>query len=61
MANVSVPVPPGMTEAELLKAFATFQKNQINAKAKDKATRAAMKTLIENHRAEYDKLVGKQF
>jgi endonuclease III len=57
MAEVQVTVPDGMTQEEFMKAFQTFQKARIAAQTRDKAVRAAMKQLIANHKAEYDKLV----
>jgi len=58
MPEATVNVPEGMSPEEFMKAFATFQKAKVTAQAKDKAVRGALKTLIANHKAEYDSLVN---
>lgn len=57
--KVSIQLPPGMSEAQFMKAFETFQNARITATIRDKAVRASIKELIENHRPEYENLVAK--
>jgi len=53
-AQVTFPLPPGMSEEDFRKLFATFQKLRITGKARDTAARTAMKKLITLHQVEYD-------
>lgn len=61
MAGEAVPItlPEGMSEADFLKAFASFQKQRVATTVRDKAVRAATKDLIAAHKPEYDKLLAK--
>ena len=55
----SVPLPEGVeNEAQLRKLLDTFVKQRITSKKRDEAVNTARKTLIQNHREEYDKLVA---
>ena len=51
---VQVALPPGMTQEEFLKAFASFQKQRVSTTIRDKATRSATKDLIAAHKTEFD-------
>lgn len=57
--QVSVPLPEGMTPEAFMKAFETFQKARVAGQVRDKATRGAMKELIDLHKVEYEKLLVK--
>lgn len=59
--QVTLPVPPGMTEEQFLKLFQTFQSQRITGKAKGTATSAAHKRLIEAHQAEYDRYYKEEY
>ena len=55
----SIPLPEGVENAEQLKKLLdTFVKQRITSKKRDEAVNTARKTLIANHREEYDKLVA---
>ena len=57
--KVEVELPEGIDSKESLdKLFATFMKQRVSGKSRDKAIRTATKTLITNHKPEYDKLVA---
>ena len=53
--TVSVPLPPNMSAEEFNKLFATFQKARVTGKARELATRTAVKQLITAHQPEYDR------
>ena len=58
-AKVEIELPEGVESKEALdKLFATFMKQRVSGKSRDKAIRTAMKSLIDAHKAEYDRLVA---
>ena len=59
--QVTLPLPPGMSEEDFLKLFGTFQKQRVTGKAKDTATRTAVKKLITAHQAEYDRYYNDEY
>lgn len=52
-------LPPGVTQADVEKAFASFMRARISGKAKDLATRGAIKDLIRAHQEEYNSLLAR--
>lgn len=59
MADVDLTKLGVKSEAEFEKLFASFMKQRVSTAARDKATRAAQKELIEKHRADYDTILAK--
>ena len=60
MAKVNIELPQGVKSAEELeKLLATFQKQRITSKARDKGVQLATKALREKYADEYKSLVTK--
>ena len=59
MADVKINVPAGMTEEQVKDLFASFVKQRVETKARDKAVAQATKDLKAAHKAEYDALLAK--
>jgi len=57
--GTTINLPPGMSEAEFMKAFGTFMKQRQDGKVRDKAIRDATKELISNHKDEFEDLKNK--
>lgn len=54
--QISVPLPPGMSQEEFLKLFGTFQKQRVEGKRKDTAFRATLSRIKTAHEAEWDRI-----
>lgn len=54
--QVSVPLPPNMSQEEFLKLFGTFQKQRVEGKRKDQAFRATLSRIKANHSDEWDSI-----
>ncbi len=57
--TVQMTLPPGMSQEEFMKAFASFQKSRVSTAARDKSTRSATKDLIAAHKDEFERLMKK--
>ena len=57
--KVGVTLPEGMTEADFMKSFETWQKQRISTQVRDKAVRSATKDLVEKHKPEYETILAK--
>lgn len=58
--TVTVKLPEGMSQEQLLKSFASFQKTQVYTKKYDKAVRDALSALRKVHEPEYQTLLAAQ-